>query len=137
MTLYHHTTFFSPAPRRQPTQGRGKGQGKSACIHFQGLNSHSPSAGLPFPCPLAASALELLIDLDSKGPDSSSSNSSRAAQRDGVEELCSSTHCETSDPKSQQRLPELLLLVIVTSDLEMQARPWLPELPRSPAVLRP
>lgn len=46
-------------------------------------------------------------------------------------------HCETSDPTSQHRLPELLLPIIVTSDLEMQARPWLPELPRPPALLRP
>lgn len=35
-------------------------------------------------------------------------------------------HCEISGPPSQHRLLELLLLVIVTSNLE--ARPWLTEL---------
>lgn len=94
------------------------------------------SARLPCFCMLAGPALELPAGLDSKVP----GNGSRAqglARGIGWRSYLPPPFCETSDPKSQHSPSELLLLVIVTGDLEMRTRLWLPELPRPPAVLRP
>lgn len=60
------------------------------------------------------------IKLDSKVPgDGSSSPRSSTGP----------PHGETSDLTPQARPPELLSPVTVTGDLEMQAKPWLPDFP--------
>lgn len=86
ISLYH---ILLSSSQGDPGQGERKGQGKSAHTHFQGLKPHSPSAGLPFLCPLADPALEQPVQLDSKVPGHSSS--SEVGQRGGLKEF----HCPT------------------------------------------